>query len=173
MGKATVLTKETTYASSREWLRGDIVADVDDEVRTTVSHRSMWQTSEYWRIFCLNSEFIVRSEHQNYSHRTVGRGRGIGSLLISARWKVRGGREINGHCWIIDRRYWISDSGQTFIQWNNQTWLSIILWLEMTKNSCFSMHPGDTLTPCKIGHLTCSMGLEWMGICTHGSKAPP
>jgi hypothetical protein len=50
------------------------------------SHRSLWQSSENWRSFHMDSVFIVRSDHQNSSHRAAG-GRGGGWLhLITAMW---------------------------------------------------------------------------------------
>jgi hypothetical protein len=48
------------------------VEDGDDKVKTTVKPQIHVAVNEYWGTFCLHSVFIVRSDHQNFSHRAVG-----------------------------------------------------------------------------------------------------
>jgi hypothetical protein len=64
------------------------------------SHRSAWQPSENWRTFHLDSVFIVRSDHQNFSHRAVGEGEVVFTSHQSRKGGV--GQEIDGHPGIID-----------------------------------------------------------------------
>jgi hypothetical protein len=106
------------YSLSGGWWRGEIVADDDDDkVRTIVSHRSMWQTNEYWGSLRLHSDFIVRSDHQKLLPQSSGRGGGRVSLLLSARWKGGGGQKIDCHRDTIDGWGWISGPSQAHVQW--------------------------------------------------------
>jgi hypothetical protein len=62
------------------------------------SHKLVWQPSENWRTFHLNSVFIVIFDHQNYFHRAVG-GRGAAPHFPSD-ISGRGGVVLTSHIYV-------------------------------------------------------------------------
>jgi hypothetical protein len=61
------------------------VADKDDEMRTTAKPQVCVATSEYLGPFLLHSDFIVISDHENFSHWTVEE-RGVSHISEVKTW---------------------------------------------------------------------------------------
>ncbi len=135
------------YSFSRGWWRGEIVADDNDEVRTTVKAQICEVVKWVEGTFCSHLDFTYGPLWLSKLLSQDGgkRWRGVGSLLISARWKVGRREEIDGHYWIIDGPGWISELSQTFIQWYNQTRFLIFCDWRWRKIAGFLLHPDNTL----------------------------
>jgi hypothetical protein len=131
-------------------MRWGIVADDNDEVRNTVKAQIRVAASEYWEFFCSHSGLMVRSNHQNSSHRAVWRGGGVLSSYQPG-VKVGVGQEIHRWWTVI---LWTIGAGFQVLPgptYNDMIKTEFPIFCDLKTNESRFFHSCDTVAPTSAG----------------------
>jgi hypothetical protein len=120
--------------------------------------------SEYWRTFCLNSEFKTRLTAKT-PPTSQQEGGGVGSLFTSVMWGG-GGRKYTIFAGLRMVVGWIQIPARLSHTETSKQGFQLFCHWRWRNKSKFSVHPGDTLMLCKFPDNATTLHLSAGSLCS-------